>query len=259
MKTVLLAGGFGTRISEESYLKPKPMVEIGGKPILWHIMKTYSYFGFYDFVICAGYKQNVIKEWFSNYFLHTSDVSFDFQDQGRMIVHRQSSEPWKVTIVDTGLKTMTGGRIKRVRDYIGDEPFFLTYGDGLANVDFKKLLNYHKAHGKIATITAIRPEGRFGIIDIAQDNQIVAFRQKSREDTGWINGGFMIFNPEMIDYIPGDDTVLEKEPFEGMLRDGQMMCNKHDDFWQCMDTMRDQEKLEDMWATGDAPWKVWAD
>lgn len=259
MKIVLLAGGFGTRISEESYLKPKPMIEIGGKPILWHIMKIYSYYGFNDFIICAGYKQNIIKEWFSNYFLYACDVTFDFSDQGKMIVHRQSSEPWKVTIVDTGLKTMTGGRIKRIREFIGNESFFLTYGDGLADVNICKLLTFHKAHGKVATITAIRPEGRFGVIDTVIDNRIVAFRQKIRDDSGWINGGFMVLEPKMIDYIAGDETVLEKEPFEGILRDGQMMCKKHDGFWQCMDTLRDREKLEEMWNSGHAPWKIWND
>ena len=254
MKVVILAGGFGTRISEESHLKPKPMIEIGEMPILWHIMKQYSHFGFDEFIICAGYKQSVIKEWFANYFIHTSDITFDFSKGDKIIVHNRHSEPWKVTIVDTGLNTMTGGRIKRVKEYIGDETFFLTYGDGVSNVDIKESLNFHKKHGKLATITTIQPEGRFGYIDL-NDNQVLSFREKSEHDTGWINAGFMVLEPKTLDYIDGDNTVFEREPMERIAAEGQMMCFKHTGFWQCMDTLRDKEKLEKLWISGKAPWR----
>ena len=254
MKVVILAGGLGTRISEESHLKPKPMIEIGEMPILWHIMKQYSRFGFNDFIICAGYKQSAIKEWFANYFIHTSDITFDFSKGNEILVHNQHSEPWKVTIVDTGLNTMTGGRIKRVREYIGNETFFLTYGDGVSNVDIQKTLDYHKSHGKLATITAIQPEGRFGYIDL-DGEQVLSFREKSERDTGWRNAGFMVLEPEVIDYIASDKTVFEREPMENIAKDNQMVCYKHAGFWQCMDTLRDKEKLEQLWASGNAPWK----
>ncbi len=254
MKVVILAGGYGTRISEESHLRPKPMIEIGEMPILWHIMKQYSHFGFNDFVICAGYKQTVIKEWFANYFIHTSDITFDFSKGNEIVVHNRHSEPWKVTIVDTGLNTMTGGRIKRVKDYIGDEPFFLTYGDGVSDVDIQKTLEFHKSHGKLATITTIQPEGRFGYIDLNGD-RVLSFREKSEHDTGWINAGFMVLEPSVIDYIKDDSSVFEREPMERIAFDGQMMCYKHTGFWQCMDTLRDKEKLEKLWASGIAPWK----
>ncbi|MEQ8155651.1 MAG: glucose-1-phosphate cytidylyltransferase [Clostridiaceae bacterium] len=258
MKVVLLAGGFGTRISEESHLKPKPMIEVGNMPILWHIMKIYSHYGFNEFVICGGYKQHVIKEWFAEYFLHTSDITFDFTQGDKIIVHNQHSEPWKVTVVDTGLNTMTGGRIKRVREYIGDEPFFLTYGDGVSNVDIEKVLEFHKENGKLATLSAIQPEGRFGVLDIDEE-AIKSFREKSRDDMGWINGGFMVLDPKVIDYISDDSTVFESEPLERLAHDNQLMCYKHDGFWQCMDTLRDKEKLEKLWASGQAPWKIWND
>lgn len=257
MKTVILAGGFGTRISEESVFKPKPMIEIGDKPILWHIMKLYSHYGFNDFIICAGYKQNVIKEWFANYYLHNSDVTFDFSDGGKMTVHSNVSEPWKVTIVDTGFNTMTGGRVKRIKDYVGDEPFFLTYGDGVSDVNINELLDFHKSHGKIATMTSVRPASRFGVMDINSNGQILAFREKSEADAGWINGGFMVLDPKVIDYISDDSIMLEREPLEKIAELGELMAYKHIGFWQCMDTLRDKESLDKMWENGEAKWKVW--
>ena len=257
MKVVILAGGFGTRISEQSHLIPKPMIEIGERPILWHIMKYYSTFGHNDFIICCGYKQYVIKEFFADYYLHTSDVTFDFTSKNQMTVHANAAEPWKVTLVDTGLNTMTGGRIKRVRDYIGDEPFMLTYGDGVADVDLNRLVAFHKKHGRIATITAIQPGGRFGMLDIDDDHRISHFKEKSKEDGGWINGGFMILEPQIMDYISGDDCVFERYPLEKLAEEQQLMAYQHDGFWQCMDTMRDKELLEKLLATGKAPWKVW--
>lgn len=255
MKTVLLAGGLGTRISEESHLRPKPMIEIGGMPIIWHIMKWYGHFGFNDFIICAGYKQELIKDWFANYFIHRSDITFDFQ-KNDIIVHSKRIEPWKVTIVDTGLDTMTGGRVRRVADYIGDETFMLTYGDGVGNVDLKALLAFHESRGHKATITGVIPEGRFGIMDINGDT-INSFREKSRDDMGWINGGFMVLDPSVLEYIKDDSVMLEKEPLETLAAEGQLDCYRHDGFWQCMDTMRDKDRLEKMWQSGDAPWKCW--
>jgi len=257
MKVVLLAGGFGTRISEESHLKPKPMIEIGSQPILWHIMKIYSHFGFNEFIICAGYKQHVIKEYFANYFLHTSDITFDFTNNNEMLVHHNAAEPWKVTVVDTGLNTMTGGRVKRIQKYVGNETFMLTYGDGVSNVDIAKLLAFHKAHGKIATMTAINVGQRFGVLDIAEDNTIKSFREKQDLDGSMINAGFMVLEPKIFDYIAGDNTVFEKEPLEKVAKEDQLMAYKHDGFWQCMDAMRDKQQLEAMWASGKAPWKLW--
>lgn len=256
MKVVLLAGGFGTRISEESRFKPKPMIEIGGMPILWHIMKEYAHFGFNEFIICAGYKQHVIKEYFADYFLHTSDVTFDFTNGNEVIVHRRHAEPWKVTVVDTGLNTMTGGRIKRIAPYVNNETFMLTYGDGVSDVPMDKLLAFHKSHGKICTMTAVKPEGRFGILDL-EGNTIASFREKSQKDVGYINGGYMVLEPAIFDYIDGDDTTFERKPLETIAEEGQLMAFKHNGFWQCMDTMRDREKLEQLWASGEAPWKVW--
>ena len=256
MKVVLLAGGFGTRISEESHLRPKPMIEIGEKPILWHIMKYYSQYGFHEFVVCLGYKQYVVKEFFADYFLHMSDVTFDLANN-QMEVHNNYSEPWKVTLVDTGLKTMTGGRVKRIRPYVGDEPLMLTYGDGLADVDLKKLEEFHRQHGRIATITAVNVGQRFGVLDIQQGGRIQAFREKNDRDGALINGGFMVMNPQVFDYIQGDDTVLEKEPLENLARDGELMAFTHDGFWKCMDTQRDKMQLEAMWQSGQAPWKIW--
>ncbi|MEG1753064.1 MAG: glucose-1-phosphate cytidylyltransferase [Christensenella sp.] len=259
MKVVILAGGFGTRISEESHLKPKPMVEIGDKPILWHIMKYYSNFGYNDFVICLGYKAYAIKEFFADYYLHMSDITFDFTAGNKMIVHDNFAEPWKVTLVDTGLNTMTGGRLKRVQQHIGDETFMLTYGDGVADVDIAGLVKFHKGHGKAATMTAIRPSGRFGMLDIERGNAITSFREKSREDMGLINGGFMVLEPEIFDYIRGDDTILEREPLEKLAQEHELMAFKHEGFWQCMDTLRDKQLLDKLLAKNEAPWKVWED
>lgn len=256
MKVVILAGGFGTRISEESYLKPKPMIEIGERPILWHIMKEYSRYGFNEFVICLGYKQHVVKEFFADYFLHTSDITFDLATN-EMTVHNNVAEPWKVTLVDTGLNTMTGGRVKRIRPYVGEETFMLTYGDGVANVDIAALLQYHQSHGKIATITTVNVGQRFGIIDVNDSGKIEAFREKNEADGSLINGGYMVMNPEVFDYIEGDGTVLEKEPLENLAKDGQLMAYHHTGFWHCMDTQRDKKQLEEMWNSGRAPWKTW--
>ncbi|HIS56677.1 MAG TPA: glucose-1-phosphate cytidylyltransferase [Candidatus Fimimorpha excrementavium] len=256
MKVVILAGGFGTRISEESYLKPKPMIEIGERPILWHIMKEYSRYGFNEFVICLGYKQHVVKEFFADYFLHTSDITFDLATN-EMTVHNNVAEPWKVTLVDTGLNTMTGGRVKRIRPYVGEETFMLTYGDGVANVDIAALLQYHQSHGKIATITTVNVGQRFGIIDVNDSGKIEAFREKNEADGSLINGGYMVMNPEVFDYIEGDSTVLEKEPLENLAKDGQLMAYHHTGFWHCMDTQRDKKRLEEMWNSGNAPWKTW--
>ncbi len=257
MKAVILAGGFGTRISEESYLKPKPMIEIGEKPILWHIMKYYEAFGIDEFIICCGYKQYAIKEFFADYYLYMSDVTFDFQEDNRMVVHSNKTEPWKVTLIDTGLNTMTGGRIKRVKEYLNDETFLMTYGDGVSNVDLNHLLEFHKSHHKMATITAIQPGGRFGTLDIEEDNSIRTFKEKSLEDGGWINGGFMVLEPEIFNYIQGDSTVFEREPLETIAAMGELKAYLHHGFWQCMDTMRDKELLEKLWSSNTAPWKVW--
>ena len=257
MKVVLLAGGFGTRISEESHLKPKPMIEIGGQPILWHIMKEYSSYGFNEFVICAGYKQQVIKEYFANYYLHRSDITFDFTAQNEMVVHNNVAEPWKVSIVDTGLNTMTGGRIKRVRDYIGNDTFMLTYGDGVCDVDLNALLKFHKEHGRIATMTTVNIAQMKGVLDITQDNVVKSFREKDEADASLINGGFMVLNPEIFNYLEDDTTVFEKEPLQRLAAEGQLMSFHHNGFWQCMDTQREMKKLEELWQSGHAPWKIW--
>ena len=256
MKVVILAGGFGTRISEESHLRPKPMVEIGGMPMLWHIMKYYASFGYCDFIVCAGYKQSVIKEWFADYYINHSDVTFDFGTEERVTVHTSSSEPWRVTVVDTGLATMTGGRIKRIRRYLDDEPFFLTYGDGLCDVDIGELLRFHRSHGCLATITAVHPDSRFGVLDMT-GNRVLAFREKSEADVDWINGGFMVLDPRVMDYIEDDTTVFERAPLESLCAGGELMAHRHRGFWQCMDTLRDRERLERLWAGGQAPWKRW--
>lgn len=258
MKVVILAGGFGTRISEESHLRPKPMIEIGDKPILWHIMKLYSYYGYNEFIICLGYKGYVIKEFFADYYLHTSDVTFDFTNENKMTIHNNTSEPWKVTLVDTGLNTMTGGRIKRIKKYIGNERFMLTYGDGVSNVNLNELEEYHKKSKKYLTMTAIQPGGRFGVLDVDdKNNNVKDFVEKSKEDGGWINGGFMVVEPEVLDYIEGDDTFFEKEPLQQLAREGQLMAYKHNGFWQCMDTQRDRGLLEKLWIEDRAPWKLW--
>ena len=259
MKAVILAGGFGTRISEESQFKPKPMLEIGEMPILWHIMKGYSKHGINEFVICAGYKQHVIKEGFADYFLHTSDVTFDFTHDNEVIVHDKHAEKWKVTVVDTGLNTMTGGRIKRIKKYVNGEPFCLTYGDAVSDVDITKLIEFHKSHGKCVTLTSVSLAQQKGVLDIGDDDTIVAFREKDDEDGSLINGGFMVCNPAIFDYLENDGTVFEQKPMRELAARGELKSFYHDGFWQCMDTKREKDKLEELWATGKAPWKVWGD
>lgn len=256
MKVVILAGGLGTRLSEETVVRPKPMVEIGGRPILWHIMKIYSHYGFNDFVICLGFKGYMIKEYFSNYFLHMSDVTFDMRNNS-MEVHQQYAEPWKVTLVDTGADSMTGGRVKRVASYVGDETFMLTYGDGVANVDIASLVAFHKRHGRQATVTSVQPGGRFGVLGLDDDNRVLGFQEKPKGDGNWINVGFFVLEPAMFERIADDGTIFEKEPLEGLARDGQLMAYKHSGFWQPMDTLRDKQHLEALWSSERAPWKVW--
>ena len=257
MKAVILAGGLGTRISEETMLRPKPMIEIGGKPLLWHIMKMYSAHGVNDFVICCGYRGYVIKEYFANYFLHMSDVTFDLQ-RNSMEVHQRNAEPWRVTLVDTGDSTMTGGRIRRVADYVkDDEAFCLTYGDGVSDVDLTALLAFHRAHGLMATITATYPLGRFGTLELRADERVASFKEKPKGDGGMINGGFFVLSPRVIDLIDGDETTWEREPLERLAEQGELKAYRHEGFWQCMDTLRDKALLDDLWASGRAPWKVW--
>lgn len=258
MKVVLLAGGHGTRINEESQFKPKPMIEIGGKPILWHIMKLFSYYGFNEFVICAGYKQEYIKKWFADYFLSNSDITFDYtNNKNEMIVHQSNLEPWKVTIVDTGFDTMTGGRIKRIQKYVGNEPFFMTYGDGICDVNIQKLLDFHKSHGKIATLTAVQIEQDKGILDIGGDNAVKSFREKNVSDGSLINAGFMVLNSEIFNYLKDDSTVFEKEPLTQLAKDGQLMSYIHKGFWQCMDNLREKAMLERLIELDRAPWIKW--
>lgn len=255
MKAVILAGGLGTRISEETSVRPKPMIEIGGKPILWHIMKSYSAHGINEFVVCCGYKGYVIKEYFANYFLHMSDVTFDMQNN-EMEVHHRKAEPWRVTLVDTGDETMTGGRIKRIAPYLGDEDFCCTYGDGVGDVDISALITFHKQHGKLATLTATQPPGRFGAMNL-HGNDILSFQEKPQGDGGWINGGFFVLSPKVVDYIEGDHILWEREPMEKLARVGQMSAFFHNGFWQPMDTLRDKTLLEELWQSGKAPWKIW--
>jgi glucose-1-phosphate cytidylyltransferase len=255
MKAVILAGGMGTRISEESHLRPKPMIEIGGKPILWHIMKIYSAHGINEFIVCCGYKGYLIKEYFANYYLHLSDVTFDLANN-RMQVLQNSAEPWKVTLVDTGENTMTGGRLRRVRDLLRDEAFCFTYGDGLSDVDIGALVRFHQSHRRMATLTAVQPPGRFGALDIV-DQTIVNFNEKPPGESGWINGGFFVLSPRVIDYISGDDCIWEREPMERLAGEGQLAAYMHRGFWQPMDTLRDKTHLEALWAGARAPWKVW--
>ena len=257
MKVVILAGGLGTRISEESHLKPKPMIEVGDAPILWHIMKYYSSYGFNEFIICCGYKGYVIKEYFADYYLHRSDVTFDFANNNEMIIHNNVAEPWKVTVVDTGLHTMTGGRLKRIQKYVGDQTFMMTYGDGVSDIDLDALLEFHRVHKKAATLTAIQPGGRFGVLDIDDNETVRQFLEKAKEDGGWINAGFMVLEPEVFDYIEGDDTFFEKEPLENLALDGKLAAYRHEGFWKCMDTMRDKGMLDELWNSGQAPWKRW--
>jgi glucose-1-phosphate cytidylyltransferase len=256
MQTVILAGGYGTRISEESHLRPKPMIEIGEKPILWHIMKYYSAFGFNDFIICCGYKSYSIKEFFADYYLHTSDVTFDFRNEGSMCVHNNVSEPWRVTLVDTGKETQTGGRIKRIERYVQGERFLLTYGDGVSDIDLNALLKQHGQSGVTVTLSAILPGGRFGVLEIEND-LVTEFKEKGIEDGGWINGGFMVAEPGLFDYLDGDSTVLERAPLERLSRERKLGVYKHHGYWQCMDTQRDRANLEIAWESGAPPWKVW--
>jgi glucose-1-phosphate cytidylyltransferase len=260
MKVVLLAGGMGTRISEESQFKPKPMIEIGEKPILWHIMKGYSYFGFTEFIICAGYKQHLIKEWFANYFLHNCDITFDYtKGKNNMIVHNQHLDKWKVTVVDTGLHTMTGGRIRRIQPLIGKDTFLMTYGDGVCDVNINDLVRYHNNHGKIATLTAVTLNQQKGVLDIGGDNAVKSFREKNLTDGAPINAGYMVLNPEIFNYIEDDQTVFEKEPLERLVKEGELMSYMHNGFWQCMDNKREMDLLEKLYSSGNAPWKKWND
>lgn len=257
MKVVILAGGFGTRISEESHLKPKPMIAIGDAPILWHIMKSYSHYGFNDFIICCGYKGHIIKEYFADYYLYRSDITFDFANGNEMIVHNNVAEPWRVTLVDTGLHTQTGGRIKRVQKYIGDEPFLCTYGDGVSDIDITKLVEFHKSHGKIATITAVQPGNKFGVLDIGEKQVIQKFTEKGKEEGGWINAGFMVLGPEIFHFIENDAESLENMPFRRLTEKGELVAYKHTGFWQCMDTQRDKFLLERLIEENKAPWITW--
>lgn len=258
MKTVILAGGRGTRISEESEYRPKPMIEIGGKPILWHIMKEYSYYGYNEFIICCGYKQHMIKEWFADYFLYNSDVTFDYSGgNNEMIIHQSDIEPWKVTCVDTGLDTMTGGRIKRIQKYVGNETFMMTYGDGVCDVNIMELVKYHKSHGKKATLTAVVQKQEKGVLDISEIGAVRSFREKNNVDETPINAGYMVLEPKVFDYLSDDSCVFEREPLEKLAQEGELMSYKHEGFWQCMDSMREKEILEILWSKGNAPWKIW--
>ena len=255
MKVVILAGGYGTRISEETHLKPKPMIEIGGKPILWHIMKSYSAYGINEFVICCGYRGYMIKEYFANYFLHTSDITFDIQNN-KMEVHKKFAEPWKVTLVDTGLETMTGGRLKKVKDFVGDGTFCFTYGDGVSNVNISKLIEFHKNNKTICTVTAVQPPGRFGTLDIS-GNKITSFKEKPAGDGNWINGGYFVLEPSVFDYLKDDFTIWEREPLKRLAQENQLSAFKHTGFWQPLDTLRDKNYLEELWNSDNAYWKNW--
>lgn len=255
MKAVILAGGLGTRISEETAIKPKPMVEVGGKPILWHVMKIYSEYGINDFIICLGYKGYYVKEWFANYFMHNSDITFDLANNS-VKYHKSRSEKWKITLVDTGDDSMTGGRIKRIKDYIGKETFMVTYGDGVGDINIKKLIKFHKSHKKIATLTSAVPEGRFGVLKIGEKENVLAFSEKT-DNQGRINAGFFVLEPEVFDYIEGDSTTFEKEPLENLAKDKQLYSYAHEGFWKPMDTLSDKNKLEKLWEDGVAPWKIW--
>lgn len=257
MKVVILAGGFGTRLSEETILKPKPMVEIGDYPIIWHIMKIYSHYGFNDFIICLGYKGYVIKEYFANYFLYQCDVTFDFSNNSDRIIHCQKAEPWRVTLVDTGHNTMTGGRVKRIKEYVGNETFMLTYGDGVGDVSIDALVEFHRNHGKYATVTAVQPSGRFGAMNLNDVDLVQSFQEKPKGDGSWINGGFFVLEPEIFNFIAGDDTYWEREPLENLAGAGQLMAFKHYGFWKPMDTLRDKAALEEMWISGNAAWNIW--
>jgi glucose-1-phosphate cytidylyltransferase len=257
MKVVILAGGYGTRLSEESHLKPKPMMEIGDHPILWHIMKIYSHYGFNDFVICCGYKGYVIKEYFANYYLHNADVSFDFRQGREMTVLNHVTEPWRVTLVDTGIETQTGGRLRRIRQHLGKDPFMMTYGDGVSDIDIGALVAFHKQHGRLATMTIVQPSGRFGAASLNDDSQVTSFQEKPQGDNAWINGGFFVLDPMVLDYIASDNTLWEREPLEQLASQNHLMGYRHQGFWQPMDTLRDKTALETFWKTGQAPWKRW--
>lgn len=256
MKVVILAGGFGTRLSEETEVKPKPMIEIGGKPILWHIMKIYSYYGFNEFIICLGYKGYAIKEYFANYYRHHSDITIDFATD-KTEIHNSSAEPWKVTLIDTGQDTLTGGRVKRVQQYTDGEPFMLTYGDGVGDVNIRELVKFHEEHGKRITVTAVQPFGRFGAIQMGDGGKVQSFQEKPKGDGSWISGGFFVCQPEVFDYIQGDSTIFEREPMEGLAAEGHMMAFKHEGFWRPMDTLRDKLELNRIWSAGEAKWKKW--
>lgn len=256
MKAVILAGGLGTRLSEETQLKPKPMVEIGGRPILWHILKLYSHHGINEFVICAGYKSYMIKEYFANYPLHMSDMTWDYRTN-TVEVHQNHAEPWRVTVVDTGLETMTGGRLRRVRHHVADDTFLLTYGDGVADIDVQETIRFHRSQGKLATVTATQPSGRFGRLSIESDDSVSAFQEKPTGEGGWINGGFFVLEPETLDYIDGDHTVWERDPLEHLATQGQLSAYKHSGFWMPMDTLRDKQALENLWERPDCPWRIW--
>ncbi|MCB1189585.1 MAG: glucose-1-phosphate cytidylyltransferase [Flavobacteriales bacterium] len=257
MKVVILAGGYGSRISEESHLKPKPMIEIGEKPILWHIMKIYSHYGFNDFIVCLGYKGYVIKEYFANYFLHESDVTFDFRKENQLEIHNHTAEPWKVTLINTGIDTMTGGRVRRIQPYVENQTFMLTYGDGVSDIDIDELVKFHKCHGKIATISSHQPAGRFGMLNTDEKNQVLGFQEKPKGDGGWINAGFFVFEPEVFNYIQNDNIILEREPLEKLAISNNLFTYKHLGFWHPMDTLRDKNYLEELWKAGNSPWKVW--
>jgi glucose-1-phosphate cytidylyltransferase len=256
MKVVILAGGLGTRLSEETDIKPKPMVEIGGKPILWHIMKIYGHYGFNEFIVCCGYKGQVIKEYFSNFFLHHSDVTFDLSSN-KMEVHSSQAEKWKITLVDTGKDSMTGGRIKRIQKYVGNSPFMLTYGDGVSNVNIEKLVEFHKKNKKMVTVTAVQPDSRFGVLDINAANEVKSFMEKPKGESGWINGGFFVCEPQVFDYIEGDSTIWEREPLENIAKNNNLCAFKHDGFWKPMDSLKDKQDLNKYWDTNKAEWKIW--
>lgn len=258
MKVVILAGGLGTRISEETDMKPKPMIKIGEYPIIWNIMKIYSFYGYNEFIICLGYKGEIIKEYFSNYFLYNSDVTFNFTNGNEMIIHDHSTEPWSVTLADTGKDSMTGGRLKRIQKYVGNEPFMMTYGDGVGDIDIRQLVEFHQSHGKLATVTATQPSGRFGALNLTSENCVERFAEKIKGDGGWVNAGFFVLQPEVFNYISGDHIVFEKEPLEEIARQSQLMAYKHSNFWHPMDTLRDKNYLEQLWKTGQAPWKIWS-
>lgn len=259
MKVILLAGGLGTRISEESEYKPKPLIEIGGMPILWHIMKEYSYYGFNEFIICAGYRQSMIKDWFANYFIHHTDVTFNFAHENEVIFHDKHSEPWVVTVVDTGLNTLTGGRIKRVQKYVGNETFMMTYGDGVCDVNIHDLVDFHKKHGKLATLTSVITKQQKGVLQISGDNAVMSFREKSAMDGAQINAGYMVLEPKVFDYLDGDNCIFEQGPLQKLASEGELMSYFHKGFWQCMDTLREKNFLEQLWSSGDCPWKKWKD